>query len=556
MASEVERIKELDTSTTVEDTARQPTPPGTGSDGDNERTTREKLKKTSINALSKATGGGVTGDQTIGESVPDATSTANGNPRGRPSKKRSFEDVRDEQASPAENGTIEAKRVGHKRMRSREVTQSGVATYSNDTGSPIELEADVDADEAPGGAAVMVDIHVESDPNAQSAPTVEEKILEEEDTTETSSRAIARSGLSKGANAVSIEDTDATSDTGKDPEVSLKAGAGFANASTLSPFGDVKSPKSAEDKPEAKQLSPASSSAFASSGLAAFASQDKSPFGAAATAKSAGGFGGGSTGFGSGSTGFGGGSTGFGSVGGFGGGAAPSSFGASPSPFGAKSTFGGSGFGSASSGGFGGTTKGFGGGSAPKSFAATSSSRFGSKSKDEDEEEEGSEDEEQQNEVPDDEKQDSRFHRQDGQYTRCTCRTDANLCSVATGEEGEDTVFMARAKLYHFEKEWKERGTGVIKINMVRHPADNEADEEVKDLEAGEETHSETRARVIMRTDGVHRVILNTGVFKDMKVGTQDDEEPTGKTMFLGGLEEGKPRLFQIKVRLTLLVEF
>jgi Ran-binding protein 3 len=54
-----------------------------------------------------------------------------------------------------------------------------------------------------------------------------------------------------------------------------------------------------------------------------------------------------------------------------------------------------------------------------------------------------------------------------------------------------------------------------------------------------------------MRTDGVHRLVLNTPVFKDMNVGTHDGKEPSGRTMHLTGLEEGKPRGFQVKVRRT-----
>lgn len=58
----------------------------------------------------------------------------------------------------------------------------------------------------------------------------------------------------------------------------------------------------------------------------------------------------------------------------------------------------------------------------------------------------------------------------------------------------------------------------------------------------------ETKARIIMRTDGVHRVILNTPIFRGMQVGQSDGSEPTGKTMHLSGLEDGKPKAFQIKV--------
>ena len=36
-----------------------------------------------------------------------------------------------------------------------------------------------------------------------------------------------------------------------------------------------------------------------------------------------------------------------------------------------------------------------------------------------------------------------------------------------TGEEGEKTTSSARAKLYHMvENQWKERGRGVVKINV------------------------------------------------------------------------------------------
>ncbi len=51
-----------------------------------------------------------------------------------------------------------------------------------------------------------------------------------------------------------------------------------------------------------------------------------------------------------------------------------------------------------------------------------------------------------------------------------------------------------------------------------------------------------------MRTDGVHRVVLNTPVFKGMRFGTPDGKEPTGKTLNLTGMENGKPALFLLKV--------
>lgn len=82
----------------------------------------------------------------------------------------------------------------------------------------------------------------------------------------------------------------------------------------------------------------------------------------------------------------------------------------------------------------------------------------------------------------------------------------------------------------------------------------DEQDEGEKDVEAGEQDDFSTverKARLIMRTDGVHRLVLNTPVFKDMNVGTHDGQEPTGRTMHLTGLEEGKPTGYQIKVSLN-----
>lgn len=46
--------------------------------------------------------------------------------------------------------------------------------------------------------------------------------------------------------------------------------------------------------------------------------------------------------------------------------------------------------------------------------------------------------------------------------------TDSRLEDVKTGEEDETTIFEIRARLFEFgEKEWKERGVGVFKINTM-----------------------------------------------------------------------------------------
>lgn len=108
---------------------------------------------------------------------------------------------------------------------------------------------------------------------------------------------------------------------------------------------------------------------------------------------------------------------------------------------------------------------------------------------------------------------------------------------VETGEEGEETVFSCKAKLFHFTgKEWKERGIGTFKLNVTE-----------------DENGLWTGARLIMRTVGVFRVVLNTPVFKGMKVGDLEGKEPAGKTINLAGVEDGKPVPLILKVRLQFI---
>ena len=112
---------------------------------------------------------------------------------------------------------------------------------------------------------------------------------------------------------------------------------------------------------------------------------------------------------------------------------------------------------------------------------------------------------------------------------------------METGEEHEETIFSCKAKLFHFDMEWKERGIGTFKLNL------NEA------FDFGGE--HERKARFIMRTEGVHRVVLNTPVFKDMKVGNNEGKEPTGKMVNLSAIENGKfvPLLLKVCLHVSSL---
>lgn len=329
--------------------------------------------------------------------------------------------------------------------------------------------------------------------------------------------------------------------------------SGFANTSAASPFASLSGSKSPEPT--------TSSSAFAASG---FSSLSGKASGFGVIGKSSGGFGAGG-GFGSGinsplpsaksssgdksedskdST----------SISTFGGALGQQSAFSSPKPAISMSGFGStnSGFGSlGQSNGLGGSAfgsgasglKGFGGGGGLTSFASakpaaasTNSSKplkaFGAPvdNDDEGENEDDGEDEHGAKSPlsKESDRQDERFYQQD----------------VETGEEDELTEFSCRAKLYNFtevtegKKEWKERGLGVLRLNVgkIQHDA--------KDLRP--------KARLLMRADGSHRVILNTPVKKEIKFGTPKGEAPSNGYLYFMGTVDGKEglELLQLKVGL------
>ncbi|KAG2130667.1 uncharacterized protein EDB93DRAFT_1094753 [Suillus bovinus] len=70
---------------------------------------------------------------------------------------------------------------------------------------------------------------------------------------------------------------------------------------------------------------------------------------------------------------------------------------------------------------------------------------------------------------------------------------------VITGEEDEETIHHVRAKLYALcpQNQWKERGTGLLKLNVRRSDGGG--------------------ARLLMRKEAVYTVILNVTLFSGMK---------------------------------------
>ncbi|KAL1976838.1 hypothetical protein VTN31DRAFT_3120 [Thermomyces dupontii] len=299
----------------------------------------------------------------------------------------------------------------------------------------------------------------------------------------------------------------------------------FLNTSSVSPFASLAGSAST-GKESSTQPAQTSSSAFAASSIASFAGSEQSPFGALGSSstsvfKSAS----------SATT-----STaekpatsGFAAAGS---GASP--FAPGPSGFATLGASGGSALG-----------KGFGSGTTGKpltSFASQSggASTFGGSKEtkpfgaaEEESDKEEASDQEQGGAFEEEQKKDERFYEQ----------------QIETGEEGEKTYFSCKAKLFHFTNgEWKERGLGTFKVN-VREPEDEatgqapekeEKDEKEEEKKEKEETKKKITARMIMRADGVLRVMLNSPIFKGMPVGDVSGAEPKGKQLNLASVEEGR----------------
>ncbi|KAK6341805.1 hypothetical protein TWF730_001295 [Orbilia blumenaviensis] len=95
----------------------------------------------------------------------------------------------------------------------------------------------------------------------------------------------------------------------------------------------------------------------------------------------------------------------------------------------------------------------------------------------------------------------------------------APKAALKSGEEDYDMVFQARAKLFELSGgAWKERGIGNIRV-LVPKPEE--------DLEEPEASKRPTVGRIVMRQEGVGRLILNTSMFK----GMLPDGKPASENM-------------------------
>lgn len=131
---------------------------------------------------------------------------------------------------------------------------------------------------------------------------------------------------------------------------------------------------------------------------------------------------------------------------------------------------------------------------------------------------------------------------------------------INDGEEGEATLLQLRAKLFALvnkESGWKERGAGNLKLNVPRIyvdydengiPIPGSFDPSVRDdsdEEGGEP--GPTSARLIMRQDHTHRVILNTVILKGLKFEEKSTSSGTVQISFTA-FEEAKPITMLLRV--------
>lgn len=108
---------------------------------------------------------------------------------------------------------------------------------------------------------------------------------------------------------------------------------------------------------------------------------------------------------------------------------------------------------------------------------------------------------------------------------------------IETGEEKEKSVFSCRAKLYMLDltnpsEGWKERGVGTLHVNTLNE----------------ESAESKQKSRIVMRADGVLKVILNLPLLPKCEVMSGMNSSLSGeKFVRVNGIEDGKP--FQYALR-------
>ncbi|KAF2138432.1 uncharacterized protein K452DRAFT_328656 [Aplosporella prunicola CBS 121167] len=508
-----------------------------------ERPVREKLRNTSIAGVKDLEAS--TELEMTGTDNGDLAGEKGEDDRGRVRRKRSHEEV-----EKGKSDELKVEKQGRK--RSRDLTMSGTEPEGTRRKTAGENNTNETTEDGPPAKRSRTPTEAETQSQKNGLMSPKGKRGREEFEAEEGSNAMAPEVKDPPASSSAKQDTDETTDKAKkakskrtresnspepksdgakrtDTKAQIPQGSGFSNTSAVSPFAALASSKSPTPTTAAPQPQ-TSDSAFKSSGFSALAGSTTSGFGAlgaAATKPTASVFGGAA-------------STPRPAITGLGNSGSQSPFGGlssteTKSPFASAgaSAFGrlgggfGGGLGSSFAGGSGPKLSSFGGGSGPKitGLSDKPAKPFGAPA----DEDEGSGEEGEAEKVlsptNEEDHKDERFFEQD----------------VETGEEHEETVFVCRAKLYNFvavtesKKEWKERGLGNLKLNVMKP----------------EEADGKKKARFVMRSDGSHRVALNSPVQKELKVGDVKGGKPSnGYVFFMGSLADGQGQLELLQLKM------
>ncbi|KAG6027140.1 hypothetical protein E4U41_001043 [Claviceps citrina] len=142
-------------------------------------------------------------------------------------------------------------------------------------------------------------------------------------------------------------------------------------------------------------------------------------------------------------------------------------------------------------------------------------------------------------------------------------RPKLHKIEVDDGEAGEVTVLSVRAKMFSHDKQtgWKERGAGMLKIN-VPHACVEFNDSgavipgsfDASGLEADEKSvdgkcRSPKVARLILRQDQTHRVILNTAILPAMEFQEKTSLKSVG--ILFTALEGNDAKPVSITIRMS-----
>jgi len=496
---------------------------------------REKLKDTQIDAQA-------TSDPTASSDrrmhdapngsakVGEHSASGSDSERGRLRRKRSREDFEDE----AEVDKHPEKKVErHARKRSRDITADlEAAAPRKPSPSTITSIKENDGDDQMTSPNKNASTTTTADKASGAGTSPKNKRTRDQVEKDTEASAEASEGASTNGKPAEksagderdskrLRDKEEVQPTTDATESKTKTSltGGFANSSAVSPFAAM-APKPQEPKAsdKAESLPQTSDEKFKGSGFSGFAASSTSPFGGVAASKP------------NASSPFGGASAG--KLSSFAGSAAPSI--SSSGGFGAlgsssTSGFGGSSFGGSLGGGFGGfsAAKPIGSFAAPggsleikglkekeKPFGAAA---IGEPSDDEDDDDD------------DPEKATDKEERHSSQPL-------LSQQPHETGEEGEETIWTGRAKLYTMAGEgsnrgWKERGVGTFKLNIT-------IDEPKK-------------ARFVLRAEGTHRLLLNAAVTSNMVFGgdAQGEKPKDTRLLFNSPNLEGELEMHLLKLR-------